>query len=201
MITRDLESIEKARAKMKSVKYIRNRLMSVAIITIFMIAVFPLESFAAGRDEAAAIPNRVYLLSNVASENTVMVFDRATDGALTLLQQVSTGGFGSGAGQIAPPFPPFPGPVPLESQDALIKSGDGRFLIAVNAGSNNVSVLKIVQDGLTLVDRVPSLGFFPVSVAEHKGLVYVANAGQTPDERPGAVPSIIGFRLASNGKL
>jgi hypothetical protein len=186
---------------MKSAKYIRNRLMSVAIIATFMIAIFPLQSFAAGLDEAAAIPNRVYLLSNVASENTVMVFDRAADGTLTFLQQASTGGFGSGAGQIEPPFPPFPGPVPLESQDALIKSENGRFLIAVNAGSNDVSVLEIVQTGLRLVDKVPSLGFFPVSVAEHNGLVYVANAGQTPDERPGALPSIIGFRLASNGKL
>ena len=145
--------------------------------------------------------SRVYVLSNLGTGNTVLVYDRAEDGVLTFLQEVSTGGFGSGPGELPPPLPPFPGPIPLDSQDALIKTEDGRFLIAVNAGSNDLSVLEITSEGLRLADKVPSEGTFPVSVTEHAGLVYVANAGQTPDQFPGAFPSIAGFHLDSDGKL
>jgi 6-phosphogluconolactonase (cycloisomerase 2 family) len=145
--------------------------------------------------------NRVYVLSNLGAGNTVLVYDRAEDGTLTLLQEVSTGGLGSGPGELPPPLPPFPGPIPLDSQDALIKTQDGRFLIAVNAGSNDLSALEITDDGLKLADKVASGGSFPVSVTEHRGLVYVANAGQTPDEFPGASPTIAGFRLDEDGKL
>lgn len=196
---------EEMRAMMKSLKSLSNRLIPAwAAVLILM---FSLNSFASGLDEqgknpgGGKIPNRLYLMSNLATGNSVLVYDRADDGTLTFLQEASTGGLGSGAGELPPPLPPFPGPIPLDSQDALIKTGDSRFLIAVNAGSNDVSVLAITRDGLTLTDRVPSNGSFPVSVTEHNGLVYVANAGQTPDELPGAVPSISGFRLNDDGKL
>jgi 6-phosphogluconolactonase len=152
-------------------------------------------------DDNAKVNNRVYVSSNVGTGNTILVYDRADDGALTFISEVATGGFGSGPGELPPPLPPFPGPIPLDSQDALIKTSDGRFLIAVNAGSNDISVLKITRDGLKLTDKVPSQGIFPVSLTEHRRLVYVANAGQTPDEFPGATPSISGFRLNEDGKL
>lgn len=184
---------------MKSLKSFRNRL--IPGMATALILMFSLTHFASALDDEQKIPNRLYVLSNVATANSVLVFNRADDGTLTFLQEASTGGLGSGAGELPPPLPPFPGPIPLDSQDALVKTGDGRFLIAVNAGSNDLSVLAITRDGLKLTDRVPSNGSFPVSVTEHNGLVYVANAGQTPDEFPGAVPSITGFRLNQDGKL
>src|SRR5262245_28609145 len=184
---------------MHSLRAIQNRLM---VGIAMFISVFSLSAYAVVRDaEAARSTDRVYVLSNLGTGNTVLVYDRAEDGALTLLQEVSTGGFGSGPGELPPPLPPFPGPIPLDSQDALIKTEDGRFLIAVNAGSNDLSVLAITRDGLRLTDKVPSDGSFPVSVTEHRGVVYVANAGQTPDEFPGTVPTISGFRLDGDGKL
>jgi 6-phosphogluconolactonase len=184
---------------MYSLRAIQNRLM---VGVAMFISVFSLSVQALVHDAGnTTIPNRVYVLSNLGTGNTVLVYDRADDGVLTFVQEVSTGGFGSGAGELPPPVPPFPAPIPLDSQDALIKTQDGRFLIAVNAGSNDLSVLAINAAGLTLVDKVPSNGSFPVSVTEHGGLVYVANAGQTPDEFPGAVPTIAGFRLNGDGKL
>jgi 6-phosphogluconolactonase len=59
-------------------------------------------------------------------------------------------------------------------------SSDHRYLIAVDAGSGQISVLRIHPDGtLRLVGGgvVASGGLDPVSVAEYRGLVYVANAG------------------------
>lgn len=190
----------KARAKMNFIRAIRTKLMAAGVA--MLISLFCITAHALVSDEGNLTNlNRVYVLSNLGEANTVLVYDRADDGSLTLIQEALTGGLGSGPGELPPPLPPFPGPIPLDSQDALIKTGNGRFLIAANAGSNDISVLAITASGLTLVDKVPSNGSFPVSVTEHNGIVYVANAGQTPDEFPGATPSIAGFRMDGEGKL
>ena len=76
-------------------------------------------------------------------------------------------------------------------------SSDGRFLVAVDAGSNQISVLRIKQDGfLRLVrgDVVSSGGVLPVSVAIHDDLVYVANAGT-------GASNYTGFRFSRSGHL
>ena len=76
-------------------------------------------------------------------------------------------------------------------------TNDGRFLIAVDAGSNQLSVLRIHHDGsLQLVPNgvVSSDGPTPVSVAEHDGLVYVANAAAVG-------PNYTGFTLSPFGQL
>jgi 6-phosphogluconolactonase (cycloisomerase 2 family) len=62
----------------------------------------------------------------------------------------------------------------------LQESADGRYLLAVDAGSNQISVLRIKPDGrLGTVGQglVSSAGREPVSIAVHGNLVYVANAG------------------------
>ena len=59
-------------------------------------------------------------------------------------------------------------------------SADGRYLLAVDAGSNQISVLRIKPHGqLQPVEGSPvaSGGIEPVSIAVHGSLVYVANAG------------------------
>lgn len=72
-------------------------------------------------------------------------------------------------------------------------SGNGRFVLAVNAGSNTISSFAVKGDGLELRDVEPSGGLRPTSVAERNGLVYALNAG---------VPNAIsGFRLDSKGEL
>jgi 6-phosphogluconolactonase (cycloisomerase 2 family) len=161
------------------------------------------KAVAEDQDDADAHPQsgRAYVMSNLGGGNTIIVFNRAGDGSLTRIQEVATGGFGSGPGILPPPLPPFAGPIPLDSQDAMIVTQDGRYVIAVNPDSNDISVLAITRTGVRLVDRVNSGGSFPVSVTEHNGVVYVANAGQSPDEFIGASPSISGFRLDDHGWL
>jgi 6-phosphogluconolactonase (cycloisomerase 2 family) len=65
---------------------------------------------------------------------------------------------------------------PLTSQAAAALSPDHKLLFVVNAGSNDVSVFRIKNDGLKLVDRESSGGVFPNSIAVTEDAVYVLNA-------------------------
>ena len=51
------------------------------------------------------------------------------------------------------------------------------MLLAVNAGSNTVSLFRVRGDHLRLKQVIASGGQFPVSIAVHGNLVYVLNAG------------------------
>jgi 6-phosphogluconolactonase len=135
--------------------------------------------------QASPVVGHVYVDDNTAAANTIGVFDRHADGTLTAHagSPFAAGGAGTGAG--------------LASQGALQISPDGRFLIAVDAGSNQLSVLRIKPDGsLRLVPGgvVSSGGVLPVSAAIHGDLVYVANAGTGGS-------NYTGFRLGPNGRL
>jgi len=121
----------------------------------------------------------VYLMSNQTASNEVLVYDRAADGSLSPAGAVATGGTGTGGG--------------LGNQGAVTLTDDGRWLLVVNAGSNDVSVLAVRPDGLELTDRVPSGGTQPVSVAAHGDMVFVLNAGGDGN--------IAGFSLGSDGSL
>jgi 6-phosphogluconolactonase len=152
-------------------------------------------------DSGQSQDSRVYVLTNQAPVNTVAVLRRGADGTLTSLQEVLTGGSGSGPGPRPPQFPPGPGPDPLNSADAITLTEDGRFLLAVNPRSNDLSVLAVTQEGLQLVDKAPTQGIFPVSVATRHGLVYVVNQGQSPTNSVLGEASITGFFLSHDGKL
>lgn len=127
----------------------------------------------------AGQPGAVYVQTNQASGNEIAVFQRSADGTLTLSGTVSTGGLGTGAG--------------LGSQGSVMLSGDGRWLLTVNAGSNDISVFRVEANSLTMTDRVASGGIRPTSITLYKNLVYVLNAGDTGN--------ISGFVLDQNGKL
>ena len=118
----------------------------------------------------------VYLMTNQPAGNSVMVFHRDAAGTLTFAGNFASGGNGAGTGAD-----------PLGSQGSLVLSGDERLLFAVNAGSNSVSVFGVSGDQLKLINTVPSGGTMPVSVAVRHDLVYVLNAGGTPN--------ISGFRI------
>jgi 6-phosphogluconolactonase (cycloisomerase 2 family) len=79
----------------------------------------------------------------------------------------------------------------LPSQGSVVLSDDGRWLLVVNAGSDELSLFAVEPDGLRLADRVGSGGSKPTSVAVSGALVYVLNNG---------APSISGFKLV-DGKL
>jgi 6-phosphogluconolactonase len=123
-------------------------------------------------------PGAVYTMSNGSDRNAVLIFDRLADGRLVRAGAVSTGGTGTGAG--------------LGNQGGLVLSGNEKWLFAVNAGSHSISVLEVRRRGLRLVEVQPSGGIRPVSVTEHRGLLYVLNAGSD---------SITGFTLGRDGRL
>src|SRR6185436_16278204 len=88
------------------------------------------------------------------------------DGSLTAIpgSPFRTGGAGTGA--------------PFGSAGGLQRSGDGRYLLATNPASDQVSVLRIKPGGgLQLADVVSSHGRTPTSIAVHDHLAYVANGG------------------------
>jgi 6-phosphogluconolactonase (cycloisomerase 2 family) len=120
----------------------------------------------------------VYTMSNAADGNAVLVFDRLADGRLVPAASVPTGGNGTGTG--------------LGSQGALTLTRNERWLLAVNPGSNTLSLFEVQARGLRLTDVVATDGEQPISVTEHHGVVYVVNAGSD---------SIAGFRLGSDGRL
>jgi 6-phosphogluconolactonase (cycloisomerase 2 family) len=160
-------------------------------LTIFMVLVFAafvltLQSFsitAATNLKSGA----VYVLTNQVT-NAVAAYDRAVNGALTPAGTFPTGGSGNPVAQ--PGDPPTD---PLASQGALILSDDNRLLFAVNAGSNEISVLSIEKNELKLVDKVSSGGVRPISLTVHENLLYVLNEGGTPN--------ITGFTVSDSGEL
>ena len=114
------------------------------------------------------VVGHVYVNDNTAGTNTIAAFARHADGTLTALpgSPFAAGGAGAGKG--------------LASQGALQITDNGRYLLAVDPGSNQISVLRIHHDfSLEPVSGGPvaSGGIGPDSIAVHGHLVYVANAG------------------------
>src|SRR5213079_3768713 len=97
----------------------------------------------------------VYVLTNQV-QNAVAVFSRTTDGHLTAAGQFPTGGAGDPVA-----IPPDPPTDPLASEGALVFGPGNQFLFAVNAGSNEISVLSVGRSGLNLIDVVDSGGVRP----------------------------------------
>jgi 6-phosphogluconolactonase len=131
-------------------------------------AVAAVPASASASADTSQVVGHVYVDDNTAGTNTIGAFDRHADGTLTPEpgSPFPAGGAGTGAG--------------LASQGALQLSADGRFLLAVDAGSKQVSVLRVHPGGsLSLVPGgvVSSGGTLPDSIAVHGTLVYVANSG------------------------
>jgi 6-phosphogluconolactonase len=151
--------------------------MAVAAVAAAMTAASAPAAAGDGRERAGEA-GVVYTLSNAARGNEVIAFARDARGRLAKGGSFATGGDGLGAG--------------LGSQGALTLSGDQRFLLAVNAGSDEISAFAVRRGGdLELLDTVASGGDMPISVAVHGRLAYVLNAGGTP--------GISGFRLDRRG--
>jgi 6-phosphogluconolactonase len=120
----------------------------------------------------------VYTQSNDAEQNEVIAFRSDEGGELSLLGRYATGGKGSGKRHLA-------------SQSSIALSSDGAQLFVTNAGSDQLSVFAVGGDGLGLDACIASGGASPTSVAVRGDLVYVLNAGGTPN--------ITGFRVATEG--
>jgi len=169
----------------------------------FALAAYP--AFGAEQDSAGAVfaaTNHNNSTDPSQPPNQVLMYMRASDGSLTLVGAYATGGQGSG------PSKRFAGDG-LGSAHSVQLSTDHKWLFVTNAGSNSVSVFRVILGGgsgaerffrnsLVLTD-VQSTGNgspgnrFPNSVTQSGDLVYVLNSA---DEG-----SITGFRLSGAGKL
>jgi 6-phosphogluconolactonase len=119
----------------------------------------------------------LYVLSNDASANAVLVFQRDRDGRLGSPRAIPTGGRGTGSG--------------LGNQGAIALSR-GR-LYAINAGSDQISAFAVDDGSLRLLQTIASGGNQPISLAFHDELLYVLNDGATAN--------ITGFQVRRDGRL
>ena len=152
-----------------------SRILLISVLTIAIGSSIPSNA----QPKAAGA---VFVMTNAADKNEIITYERGADGSLSESRHVATGGRGSGGTTD-----------PLGSQGSLTLTQDHSFLLAVNAGSGEVSVFRVHGAMLALVDKMPCGGSEPVSVAQHNSLVYVANAGGNSN--------VVGFSLAGNGKL
>ena len=136
-----------------------------------------------GNENSKNTPGAVYIMTNDSTGNQVIRYDRANDGSLTFSGKFSTGGLGATG-------------LTGSNQGGLILSNEGRTLLVVNAGSNDISIFQVDQNILSLTDRTSSHGIMPISLTIHDRLVYVLNAGGKD-----SVGNIAGYKLDREGEL
>jgi len=130
----------------------------------------------------------VFVMTNQTT-NSVMAFARNRGSGRLLLTDILTTG-GAGNPVAIPPDPPTDA---LASQGSLVRDDDNEYLYAVNAGSNEISVLEIGRTRLSFVQKISSGGTRPISLALHEDILYVLNEGGTPN--------ITGFSVDDDGML
>lgn len=118
----------------------------------------------------------VFAMTNQTS-NAVVVYPRDANGGLSMGKSFSTLGAGTNGS--------------LGSQGALAVSRDGTWLVAVNAGSNDITMFRVTADSLHFIARTPSGGTKPVSVTIRGSFAYVLNAGPPAN--------ITAFKLSDTG--
>ncbi len=147
-------------------------------------------------DATTGAAGGVFAMTNILDNNTIVAYSRGSDGTLSLVGEYETGGNGGD-------FDGAEGLDPLISAYSLINTPDNNYLLAVNAGSNNISVMQINADmSLEVVDIESSAGVGPNSLTYNDGIVYVSNIdadGEFAGE-PDQEGSIYGYTF-SNGDL
>lgn len=156
---------------------------------------------------ASAQVNALYIENNVgqlANKNSVLAFANDGTGRLT---SIAPGSFMTrGTGVFATPKVNSPG---LAADNEIVVNAAGTLLLAVNGGSDTISVFGINNSGrLKLLSTTPfdSMGSDPVSIGLDEtspagAYVVVANAAANPSQT-GFTPNIQGFFLdESSGTL
>jgi 6-phosphogluconolactonase (cycloisomerase 2 family) len=138
---------------------------AVAVAAFTAPAAFAATTSAAGQGSGGGA---VFALNDNTAGNAVSAYHRASDGTLTPAGSYATGGRGGA----------LPGSVVdhSASQGALAYDEAHGLLIAVNPGSDTISVFRVHGDRLALSQVLWSGGDFPVSVTVHGNHAYVLNA-------------------------
>jgi 6-phosphogluconolactonase (cycloisomerase 2 family) len=135
------------------------------------VGVIATSSFAGATSAKDLAPtgHALFVETDAAAGNSVLSYTRGTDGTISYVATYSTGGTGAiAAGSAADP---------LASQGGLALADNGNELLAVNAGSDTVSVFAVFGPYLHLVQQIATNGNFPVSISVHNNLVAVLNSG------------------------
>lgn len=127
-----------------------------------------------GSHEGAA-----FAMTNRSAGNEIVTYRRAANGVLNRVGSVPTRGKGIGTD--------------LDTQGGLRLSGDHRFLYAVNAGSDDVTVFSVTGTHLTFRQKVYA-GDEPNSLTMHGNLLYVLDGSVAGN-------GIRGFRKGADGTL
>ncbi|TME43145.1 MAG: hypothetical protein E6I61_00415 [Chloroflexi bacterium] len=138
----------------------------LAMVAAAIAAAIPAQA-AGGSDDSSG--RAIFVQTNDPGANSIAAYHRNADGSLTLAASYATGGQGgreTGAGSD-----------PLASQGSLRLIHEAGLLLAVNAGSNTISVFHVSGDRLELTQVLSSGGPFPTAFAVHDNLVYVLDAG------------------------
>ena len=149
------------------------RLPALALVALAAFALAASTATATGGDA----PGSLYTQTNDPAGNRVQVIAQSPGGALTLGRSYPTGGLGTGGG--------------LSNQGSVVLAK--RWLLATNAGSDELSIFRVGRRGLILTDVVPSGGDQPVSVTSDGATAYVVNAGGSGN--------VSGFAIADDGRL
>ena len=122
----------------------------------------------------------VFAMTNAAEGNEIVRYVRLSNGRLIRLNDnVSTRGLGIG--------------VDTDTQGPLRMSEDGRYLYAVNPGSDNISVFEVSGVFLSLI-QVVDAGDQPLSLTINGNLLYSMDGSVAGN-------GIRGFRIANDGTL
>lgn len=124
-------------------------------------------------------PGAVFINGN-GTVNDVWMYNRGTDGQLSLVGSYLTQGTGA--------------KFKLSSQNSIMVSNDHNFVYVANANSNDVTSFKVQSTGLTFLSKVSSGGTFPNSITVFGNLVYVLNS-------KGTAANVSGFNIQADGSL
>ncbi len=113
-------------------------------------------------------PGTVYVQTDGLAGNQIVVYRQNHDGTLAPAGTYATGGLG---GQLTGSVVDH-----TASQGSLLYDAEDNLLLAVNAGSNTISVFSVFGPHLVLRQVIGSGGAFPVSITARHGEVFVLNA-------------------------
>jgi 6-phosphogluconolactonase (cycloisomerase 2 family) len=111
----------------------------------------------------------LFVETDASGANNILSYREARDGTLSFAGRYPTGGQGGTSVNATAD--------PLASQSGLVLANNGANLLAVNAGSDTITNFAVDGTHLIALQRLPSGGLFPDSIATSGRLVAVVNSG------------------------
>jgi len=145
-------------------------------------------------DITGGVAQFIYSMTNAADGNEIVQLEAdASDGSLSIVNAFATNGNGTGEAEL-PSLTVVDGIDPLVSQGSLARVGD--HLMAVNAGSQSVTVFDVADDGTLVLTDVEPVSAYPVTIASWEDHVFVGMSGG-----PDKVAGVAHFMLEATGDL